>query len=112
MVLHAWQDCYENTARTEWLGIGGFDFKSSATHVDQHELVKAIKTVVHIHSFLHKAHALSKNLQFRRDILAAEYLMDIASDSMKLKDFKENALPTDTIQINRSMSYTIKMDRD
>ncbi|PTU19711.1 hypothetical protein P175DRAFT_0525244 [Aspergillus ochraceoroseus IBT 24754] len=79
VVLPAWQDCYENAARAEWLGIGVYGNKTRAPNIDAKELSKALRKVVGNDSYHQKATELAKLCQIKEGrCLAAERIVDLA----------------------------------
>ncbi|KAL3470325.1 hypothetical protein BJX99DRAFT_264317 [Aspergillus californicus] len=80
VILPAWQDCYENAARAEWLGIGVYGNKSRAPDISGKELSKALTKVVGNDSFLEKAAKMQKLCQKKEGrCRAAEEILDLAS---------------------------------
>ncbi|KAL4933200.1 Diacylglycerol acyltransferase family [Aspergillus undulatus] len=80
VVLPAWQDCYENAARAEWLGIGVYGNKSRAPDISGKELSRALTKVVGNQSYLTKAAELQKLCQKKEGRLeAAERIADLAA---------------------------------
>ncbi|KAL2840033.1 diacylglycerol acyltransferase-domain-containing protein [Aspergillus pseudodeflectus] len=95
VVLPAWQDCYENAARAEWLGIGVYGNKTRAPDISGKELSKALIKVVGNKSCLEKAAKLQKLCQKKEGrIQAAERLADLATrpdkSMISLPEPKEN----------------------
>lgn len=88
VVLPAWQDCYENAAHAEWLGVGIYANKKCAPHVDRDALAKDIVTLLQTQSFTQKAQALTGRIgKSEGRVEAAKYLVDIAQGKMKLEDY-------------------------
>ncbi|KAL4916755.1 diacylglycerol acyltransferase-domain-containing protein [Aspergillus aurantiobrunneus] len=80
VVLPAWQDCYENAARAEWLGIGVYANKSRAPDISGKELSKALVKVLGNDSYLQKAAELQKLCQRKEGrIQAADRIADLAA---------------------------------
>lgn len=81
VVLPAWQDCYENAARAEWLGIGVYGNKTRAPDISGKEMSKAlIKVLGNRESYLKKAAELQKLCQKKEGrIQAAERIADLAA---------------------------------
>ncbi|KAL4899849.1 hypothetical protein BDW74DRAFT_106774 [Aspergillus multicolor] len=80
VVLPAWQDCYENAARAEWLGIGVYGNKSRAPDISGAELSKALTKVLSNKSYLEKAAKLQKLCQVKEGrVEAAERIADLAA---------------------------------
>ncbi|KAL5340196.1 diacylglycerol acyltransferase-domain-containing protein [Aspergillus crustosus] len=80
VVLPAWQDCYENSARAEWLGIGVYGNKSRAPDISGKELSKALVKVVGNQSYLKKAEELQKLCTKKEGrVAAAERIADLAA---------------------------------
>ncbi|KAF7596836.1 hypothetical protein BBP40_012436 [Aspergillus hancockii] len=79
VVLPAWQDCYENAARAEWLGIGVYGNKSRAPNIDARELNKALLRVMSNRSYKDKALDLAKLCQKKEGRVAgAEKIIELA----------------------------------
>ncbi|RAH51499.1 Diacylglycerol acyltransferase family [Aspergillus brunneoviolaceus CBS 621.78] len=97
VVLPAWQDCYENAARAEWLGIGVYGNKSRAPNISAKELSKALLKVMSNKSYRDKASELAK-LCHRKEgrVAAAEKILEIAHSrdngklAMRLPEMKTN----------------------
>ncbi|KAL4803377.1 diacylglycerol acyltransferase-domain-containing protein [Aspergillus unguis] len=80
VILPAWQDCYENAARAEWLGVGVYGNKSRAPNISGKELSKALIKVLNNKSYLDKAAELQKLCQRKEGrVEAAERIADLAS---------------------------------
>ncbi|KAL4793750.1 diacylglycerol acyltransferase-domain-containing protein [Aspergillus venezuelensis] len=80
VVLPAWQDCYENAARAEWLGIGVYGNKSRAPDISRKELSKALIKVMGNKSYLEKAAKMQKLcLKKEGRLEAAERIADLAT---------------------------------
>ncbi|KAL4777237.1 hypothetical protein BDW60DRAFT_202148 [Aspergillus nidulans var. acristatus] len=80
VVLPAWQDCYENAARAEWLGIGVYGNKSRAPDISGKELSKALTKVLGNKSYLEKAAQLQKLCQQKEGrVEAADRIADLAA---------------------------------
>ncbi|KAL4866961.1 hypothetical protein BDV12DRAFT_198689 [Aspergillus spectabilis] len=80
VILPAWQDCYENSARAEWLGIGVYGNKSRAPDISGKELSKALIKVVGNQSYLKKAAELQNLCQKKEGrVSAAERIADLAA---------------------------------
>ncbi|KAH2839825.1 hypothetical protein ACP6JD_005507 [Aspergillus fumigatus] len=79
VVLPAWQDCYENAARAEWLGIGVYGNKSRAPNIDAKELSKALLKVMGHRSYKTKAIELAKLCRKKEGrVAAAEKIVELA----------------------------------
>ncbi|KAL4963685.1 Diacylglycerol acyltransferase family [Aspergillus stella-maris] len=80
VVLPAWQDCYENAARAEWLGIGVYGNKSRAPDISGKELSKGLIKVMGNNSYLEKA-AKMQQLCLKKEgrLEAAERIADLAT---------------------------------
>lgn len=97
VVLPAWQDCYENAARAEWLGIGVYGNKSRAPNISAKELSKGLLKVMNNKSYREKASELAK-LCHRKEgrVAAAEKILEIAQSrdhgklAMRLPEMKTN----------------------
>lgn len=63
VILPAWQDCYENAARAEWIGIGVYGNKSCAPNISGQELSSALSTVMGNRLYGEKAAALKLKCQ-------------------------------------------------
>ncbi|KAL4880324.1 diacylglycerol acyltransferase-domain-containing protein [Aspergillus karnatakaensis] len=80
VVLPAWQDCYENSARAEWLGIGVYGNKTRAPDISGKELSRALIKVVGNQSYLKKAAEFQKLCQKKEGrVAAAERIADLAA---------------------------------
>ncbi|KAL4957557.1 diacylglycerol acyltransferase-domain-containing protein [Aspergillus filifer] len=80
VVLPAWQDCYENAARAEWLGIGVYGNKSRAPDISGKELSKGLIKVMGNKSYLEKAAKMQKLcLKKEGRLEAAERIADLAT---------------------------------
>ncbi|KAL4935827.1 hypothetical protein BDV06DRAFT_233922 [Aspergillus oleicola] len=80
VVLPAWQDCYENAARAEWLGIGVYGNKSRAPDISGKELSRALIKVMGNKSYLEKAAKMQKLcLKKEGRLEAAERIADLAA---------------------------------
>ncbi|KAF5865552.1 hypothetical protein ETB97_003396 [Aspergillus alliaceus] len=93
VVLPAWQDCYENAARAEWLGIGVYGNKSRAPSIDARELSKALLQVMNNRSYKEKALKFAKLCQKKEGRVAgAEKIVELArnpgSMDMHIPDVK------------------------
>ncbi|KAI9932647.1 hypothetical protein MW887_008896 [Aspergillus wentii] len=94
VILPAWQDCYENAARAEWLGIGVYGNKSRAPNIDSKELSKALRKVMSSDSYQKKATELSRLCHKKEGRVAGcEKIVELAynPDKMKIQlpDIKE-----------------------
>ncbi|KAF4207017.1 hypothetical protein CNMCM8927_004112 [Aspergillus lentulus] len=79
VVLPAWQDCYENAARAEWLGIGVYGNKSRAPSIDAKELSKALLKVMGNTAYKAKALELAKLCHKKEGrVAAAEKIVELA----------------------------------
>ncbi|KAJ0426686.1 hypothetical protein BJY00DRAFT_320353 [Aspergillus carlsbadensis] len=80
VILPAWQDCYENAARAEWLGIGVYGNKTRAPDISGKELSKALIKVLGNKSYLEKAAKLQKLCHKKEGrVAAAERIADLAT---------------------------------
>ncbi|KAL4973649.1 hypothetical protein BDW66DRAFT_161896 [Aspergillus desertorum] len=80
VVLPAWQDCYENAARAEWLGIGVYGNKTRAPDISGKELSRALTTVLGDKSYLEKAAQLQRLCQKKEGrVEAAERIANLAA---------------------------------
>ncbi|KAL4778686.1 diacylglycerol acyltransferase-domain-containing protein [Aspergillus varians] len=80
VILPAWQDCYENAARAEWLGIGVYANKTRAPDISGQELSRALIKVLGNGSYLQKAAKLQKLCQQKEGrVAAAERIADLAA---------------------------------
>ncbi|KAF7176537.1 hypothetical protein CNMCM7691_002855 [Aspergillus felis] len=85
VVLPAWQDCYENAARAEWLGIGVYGNKSRAPNIDAKELSKALLKVMGNPSYKTKALELAKLCHKKEGrVAAAEKIVELALNPEKM----------------------------
>ncbi|GFF59528.1 diacylglycerol O-acyltransferase 2A [Aspergillus udagawae] len=85
VVLPAWQDCYENAARAEWLGIGVYGNKSRAPNIDAKELSKALSKVMGNTSYKTKALELAKLCHKKEGrVAAAEKIVELALNPDKM----------------------------
>jgi hypothetical protein len=85
VVLPAWQDCYENAARAEWLGIGVYGNKSRAPNIDAKELSKALLKVMGNASYKTKALELAKLCHKKEGrVAAAEKIVELALNPDKM----------------------------
>ena len=90
VVLPAWQDCYENAARAEWLGIGVYGNKTRAPNINDRELSKALMSD---RSYKEKALDLAKLCQKKEGrVAAAEKIVELARNpdlmAMHIPDMK------------------------
>ncbi|KAA8641943.1 hypothetical protein EYZ11_002545 [Aspergillus tanneri] len=85
VILPAWQDCYENAARAEWLGIGVYGNKSCAPHISAKELSQALATVMGNASYKEKSMQLSKLCHVKEGrVAAAEKIVEVAHNPDKM----------------------------
>ncbi|KAL3263816.1 hypothetical protein ABHI18_001359 [Aspergillus niger] len=83
IVLPAWQDCYENAARAEWLGIGVYGNKSRAPNISAKELSKALLKVMSNRSYKEKATEIAKLCKKEGRVAAAEKIAELARNPEK-----------------------------
>ncbi|GAB1208144.1 hypothetical protein APSETT445_006885 [Aspergillus pseudonomiae] len=93
VVLPAWQDCYENAARAEWLGIGVYGNKTQAPNINGRELSNALLKVMSDCSYKEKALDLAKLCQKKEGRVAgAEKIVELARNpdlmAMHIPDVK------------------------
>ncbi|KNG84909.1 diacylglycerol acyltransferase family [Aspergillus nomiae NRRL 13137] len=93
VVLPAWQDCYENAARAEWLGIGVYGNKTQAPNINGRELSNALLKVMSDCSYKEKALDLAKLCQKKEGRVAgAEKIVELARNpdlmAMDIPDVK------------------------
>ena len=93
VVLPAWQDCYENAARAEWLGIGVYGNKTRAPNINDRELSNALLKVMSNCSYKEKALDLAKLCQKKEGRVAgAEKIVELAHNpdlmAMHIPDVK------------------------
>ncbi|RLL97770.1 hypothetical protein CFD26_101966 [Aspergillus turcosus] len=105
VVLPAWQDCYENAARAEWLGIGVYGNKTRAPSIDAKELSKALLKVMGNTSYKTKALELAKLCHKKEGRLAAaEKIVELALNPDKMA----KAMPEVKIEDTKRPLYEIK----
>ncbi|KAF9890306.1 hypothetical protein FE257_006221 [Aspergillus nanangensis] len=85
VILPAWQDCYENAARAEWLDIGVYGNKRRAPNIDAGELSQALLKVMRNPRYKNKAVELSR-LCHRKEgrVAGAEKIVEIAHHPEKM----------------------------
>lgn len=85
VILPAWQDCYENAARAEWLGIGVYGNRSRAPSIDGKELSRALLKVMNNKSYKDKSVEMSKLCHKKEGRVAgAEKIVEIARNPEKM----------------------------
>ncbi|PYH88634.1 DAGAT-domain-containing protein, partial [Aspergillus ellipticus CBS 707.79] len=98
VVLPAWQDCYENAARAEWLKIGVYGNKSRAPNISARELSKALLTVMNNPSYKEKSKEIAKLCRTEGRVTAAEKIADLArhpekANAIHIPQVKKEDLP-------------------
>jgi 2-acylglycerol O-acyltransferase 1 len=87
VVLPAWQDCYENAARAEWLQVGLHANKTSAPNISESELTKAITAILESDTFHQNARKLSRSVSASSGrARAADLIVDIASGRLRAQE--------------------------
>jgi 2-acylglycerol O-acyltransferase 1 len=87
VVLPAWQDCYENAARAEWLQIGVHANKRSAPNIEENELTKAITAVLSLDVFRKNAAELARKISRTGGrVEAAKLIVNIATRKLRAED--------------------------
>ncbi|KAF7122627.1 hypothetical protein CNMCM5793_000652 [Aspergillus hiratsukae] len=105
VVLPAWQDCYENAARAEWLGIGVYGNKSRAPNIDAKELSKALLKVMGNTAYKTKALELAKLCHKKEGrVAAAEKIVELALSPDKMA----KAMPEVKVEDTKIPLYEIK----
>jgi 2-acylglycerol O-acyltransferase 1 len=83
--LPAWQDCYENAARAEWLGIGVYGNKTRAPNISAKELSKALLKVMNNKSYKDKSVEFSRLCHTKGGrVTGAEKIVEIAQNPDKM----------------------------
>ncbi|KAE8154048.1 diacylglycerol acyltransferase-domain-containing protein [Aspergillus avenaceus] len=113
VVLPAWQDCYENAARAEWLGIGVYGNKRRAPNIDAPELSKALLTVMGNASYKEKALELAKLCQKKEGRVAgAEKIVELARNpdlmTMEIRDVKVDEPKVPLSEVRNKSGMTLQ----
>lgn len=77
VILPAWQDCYENAARAEWLGIGVYGNKTRAPNISDQELCRALYKVMGDSSYGTKAAALQAKCDTPGRVVGCNKLVEL-----------------------------------
>lgn len=84
IVLPAWQDCYENAARAEWLQIGIHANKTSAPGISEEDLTHALRTILDVKTYAKNARSLSQRVSTTEGrVVAAKRILEIATGELK-----------------------------
>lgn len=93
VILPAWQDCYENAARAEWIGIGVYGNKSKAPDVNGKELCRALLKVMGNDSYREKAAVLQEKCRVPGRVVGCEKLVELLHHpeqmNMNMPQFEE-----------------------
>lgn len=77
VILPAWQDCYENAARAEWIGIGMYGNKTCAPGINGKELSRALVNVMSNNSYHEKAAMLKERCRTPGRVVGCEKLVEL-----------------------------------
>lgn len=114
VILPAWQDCYENAARAEWLGIGVYANKTAAPNIESKELFEGISKVMSNRaSYVKKAEQLQALCRKKEGrVLGAEKIADLAMHPEKIllevPGVSVDDLRGDLQQINNSSGQVLE----
>ncbi|KAH8432964.1 Diacylglycerol acyltransferase family [Aspergillus melleus] len=105
VILPAWQDCYENAARAEWIGIGVYGNKSRAPNISAPELSTALLKVMNNKTYKEKSVELSKLCHVKEGrIAAADKIVEIARNPEKMS----MAMPEIKVEDPKCKLYEVK----
>ncbi|KAE8352501.1 diacylglycerol acyltransferase-domain-containing protein [Aspergillus coremiiformis] len=113
VVLPAWQDCYENAARAEWLRIGVYGNKSRAPNIDGQELSNALLTVMGNDAYKEKALHFARLCQRKEGRVAgAEKIVELARNpdlmAMHIPDVTRDEPPCQLSEVQNTSGMVLE----
>lgn len=102
VILPAWQDCYENAARAEWIGIGVYGNKTCAPGINGKELSRALVNVMSNNECHDKAAVLKERCRTPGRVVGCEKLVELLHHpermAMDMPQFEANEVSQVTNQ--------------
>lgn len=102
VILPAWQDCYENAARAEWIGIGVYGNKTCAPGINGKDLSRALVNLMSNNLYHEKAAILKERCRTPGRVVGCEKLVELLHHpermAMDMPQFEANEVSQVTNQ--------------